>query len=219
MVAGIACCFIPGLQILGVSLIVNGASGLISNTISASGANGKTAILITSALNIIAGVFLCFTPFACVGASMIGSGVGSIAGGYISESLGGTFEFGAGIGGIVGGIVGGQIHNKISNYLRSTVVVDNKRVPVYRGGNDMELSAADIRQYIKTDGMKGLSLNSDPNNVNIINHGGAYRVKNIPKGLKIVFTGGTHYTLVPISSIDVESYQKLLYLVKLIGGK
>ena len=37
-----------------------------------------------------------------------------IAGGYISESLGGSFELGSAIGNIVGGIVGGQIYKGLT---------------------------------------------------------------------------------------------------------
>ena len=45
---------------------------------------------------------------------MIGSGVGSIGGGFLSEALGFGFEAGAMIGGVVGGIVGGQIYKGIA---------------------------------------------------------------------------------------------------------
>ena len=45
---------------------------------------------------------------------MIGSGVGSIGGGFLSEALGFGFQAGAMIGGVVGGIVGGQIYKGIA---------------------------------------------------------------------------------------------------------
>jgi hypothetical protein len=99
---------------LGVSLLVAGGSMLASNIMSAAGVNGKVASIISSVLNIVAGVALCFTPFAAIGASMIGGGIGGIAGGYISEALGGSFETGAMIGGIVGSIIGGQIHKGLT---------------------------------------------------------------------------------------------------------
>ena len=95
---------------LGVSLLVAGGSMLASNVMSAAGVNGKVASIISSTLNIVAGIALCFTPFAAMGASMIGSGVGGIAGGFISEALGFRFETGAMIGSIVGGIIGGQVY-------------------------------------------------------------------------------------------------------------
>ncbi len=64
-----------------------------------------------------------------------------------------------------------------------------------------------------------MSLNSNPNDIYIINHGGAFRVKSIPKGLKIILMNGTHYELIPFSTTDIARYQKLLYLVKLVGGR
>ncbi len=114
LVAGIVLCIIPGGQVFGVGLIVAGASGLISNTMDAAGVDGKVASIVTNALNIIGGIALCFTPFASIGASMIGSGVLGIAGGYISEALGGSFTFGSAIGNIVGGFLGGQLYKGLT---------------------------------------------------------------------------------------------------------
>ena len=128
LVAGIACCFIPGGQVFGVGLIVAGASGLISNTMDAFGLNGKTASIISSGLSIVAGIALCFTPFAGIGAGLIGQGVGGIAGGYISETLGGSFEFGAAIGGIVGSIAGGFAYRGIMSYKLSHMSAYEKGV-------------------------------------------------------------------------------------------
>lgn len=116
LLAGIACCFIPGGQVFGVGLIVAGTSSLASNAMDAVGLDGKTASLISSCLSIVAGVALCFTPFAGIGAGLIGQGVGGIAGGYISEALGGSFELGASIGGIVGSIAGGFAYRGIMSY-------------------------------------------------------------------------------------------------------
>ncbi len=45
---------------------------------------------------------------------MIGSAVGSFGGGLLSEALGGSYNFGAFIGGIVGGIGGGAIYSGIT---------------------------------------------------------------------------------------------------------
>lgn len=87
---------------------------MASNIMSAAGVDGKVASIISAGLNIVAGVALCFTPLAALGASMIGSGVGSIGGGFLSEALGFGFQAGAMIGGIVGGIIGGQIYEGIA---------------------------------------------------------------------------------------------------------
>lgn len=66
-----------------------------------------------------------FTPLAVLGASLIGSGVGSIGGGFLSEALGFGFHAGAMIGGIVGGIVGGQIYKGISANIKITKNIPN----------------------------------------------------------------------------------------------
>ncbi len=113
LAGGIALCFVPGAQGLGVALIASGVTSMASNIMSAAGVDGKTASIISSALSIAGGIALCFSPFAAVGANMIGSGVGGIAGGYISEGLGFNFETGAMIGNIVGGIVGGKVYDGI----------------------------------------------------------------------------------------------------------
>ena len=116
LVAGIALMFVPGAQGFGVALMVSGGSMLASNIMSAAGVDGRTASIISSGLNIVAGTALLFTPFAGIGASMIGAGVGGLAGGFISESLGGSFELGAGIGSIVGSITGGQVYRAYDTY-------------------------------------------------------------------------------------------------------
>lgn len=82
----------------------------------AAGLDGKTASLISSGLSIVAGAALCFTPFAGIGAGLIGQGAGGIAGGFISEALGGSFELGATIGGIAGSIAGGIAYRGITSY-------------------------------------------------------------------------------------------------------
>ena len=116
LAAGIALCFVPGGQAFGVGLIVAGATSMTSNILSAAGVDGKVASIVTNALSIVGGIALCFTPFAAIGASMIGSGVLGIAGGYVSEAFGGSFELGSAIGNIVGGFLGGQIYKGLVNH-------------------------------------------------------------------------------------------------------
>lgn len=53
----------------------------------------------------VVGATLLLTPFAPVGAGMVGSGFGALDGGAISENLGGSYELGAAIGNIAGGIL------------------------------------------------------------------------------------------------------------------
>ncbi len=89
---------------------------MASNIMSAAGVDGKVASIIFAGLNIVTGVVLCATGVGgALGASMIGSGVGSIGGGFLSEALGFGFQAGAMIGGVVGGIVGGQIYSGVKN--------------------------------------------------------------------------------------------------------
>ena len=138
---GIGLCFVPGGQGFGAALIVGGASMLASNIMSAAGVDGKTASLISSGLDILAGIVLCFTPLAGLGASLIGAGVGGIAGGYLSEALGGSFQFGAGIGSIIGSIVAGQAFKiydatKVSKIAKQgTVVIGETMSRVHTAAN------------------------------------------------------------------------------------
>ena len=118
LLGGVILCCIPGGQAIGASLIVGGASITLSNIMSAAGVDGKTASLISSGLDIVSGIALCFVPgLQGLGASLIGSGVLGIAGGYISESLGGRFELGAAIGNIIGGFIGGKVYQGIQGFI------------------------------------------------------------------------------------------------------
>ena len=115
LVAGVALCFVPGAQAAGVSLIVAGATSMASNIMSAAGVDGKTASMISNWLSIVGGAVLCCTPFASIGASMIGSGVGGLIGGAITESAGVGYELGSAIGNILGGFLGGAIYKGLVN--------------------------------------------------------------------------------------------------------
>ena len=92
---------------VGAGLMVAGGSMLASNIMDAAGVDSKLACQISAGLDIVGGTALCFVPgMQGMGASMIGSGVGSFAGGYISESLGGSYELGSTIGNLAGGFAG-----------------------------------------------------------------------------------------------------------------
>ena len=132
LVGGVIACIIPGGQVFGVGLIVAGASITTSAILDAVGVDGKVASLITSGLSIVAGIALCFTPFAGIGAGLIGQGIGSIAGGYISEAFGGSFEFGAAIGGIVGSVVGSSIYKVYDTY-KITQIANAQNVVIGEG--------------------------------------------------------------------------------------
>ena len=160
IVGGAILCFVPGAQAIGVGLIVGGGTSLAANIMSAAGVNGKTAGIITNVLSIVGGIALCFTPFASVGASMIGSGALGIAGGYISESLGGSFELGSAIGNIVGGIVGGKIYDSItfSQIAKQGILIGKM------GRFETEASARGLAYY---KGMRGSCKNSSKVNCKI----------------------------------------------------
>lgn len=130
LVGGAILCIVPGGQGIGVSLLIAGASMTLSNTLSAAGVSGKTASLIMSGLDIIGGIALCFTPFAGIGANMIGSGVGGIAFGFLFEAAGASFEAGAIIGNILGGMAGGKIYDsiKFSKIARQGILIGKMEV-------------------------------------------------------------------------------------------
>ena len=149
---------------------------------------------------------------ALIGSAAVG-GAGALIGGAVGYATGGVDGIlggamaGFGIGAIVGFVVGGTIN--YAAYLRSTVLVDGHRVSVYRGGNDLTLKPNEYK--ILKDGTKrGLSTNIDPNQVR--QFGGAYRVKRIPSGLKIVQQGQNlnHYEIIPNNVLTQEQFQLLL---------
>ncbi len=93
---------------------------LASNTMSALGMDDKLSMQIQSGLNVVAGIALSFVPgMGGLGASMIGAGICSFAGGYVSEALGGSYALGWGIGNFVGGIAGGMAYKGIINRLNT----------------------------------------------------------------------------------------------------
>jgi len=145
----------------------------------------------------------------------VGAGVGAAIGyatSGIDGILGGALA-GFGIGAIVGFVVGGTIGH--SAYLRSTVTVNGKRVPVYRGGNSMKLKTNEYK--ILSDGSKrGISVNISPSQVQ--NFGGSYRVTKVPRGLKIVQQGKNlnHFEIIPNKALTVEKFQSFLNKIKLV---
>lgn len=60
---------------------------------------------------------------------------------------------------------------------------------------------------------RGISVNSNPNAV--MNFGGAYKIGKLPNGLKIKYTGGTHYEIIPKYAMSLEKYQSLLNQIPL----
>ena len=156
---------------------------------------------------------------ALIGSLAMGVG-GTIVGGVIGYAvdgvdgiLGGALT-GFGIGVIIGFVLGGSIN--YASYLRSTVVVNGQRVPVYRGGNNMQVKTGEYK--ILTNGTKrGISVNTNPAQVQ--NFGGAYRIQKVPRGLKIVQQGKnlSHFEIIPNKALSLNQYQALLKKVVLIG--
>lgn len=156
---------------------------------------------------------------ALIGSAAVG-GAGAVIGGTVGYATGGVDGIiggamaGFGIGAIVGFVVGGTIN--YSAYIRSTVVVDGKRASVYRGGSDLTLKPNEYK--VLSDGTKrGLSTNIDPTQVE--KFGGAYRIKRIPRGLKIVQQGKnlSHYEIIPNSTLTVEQFQYLINKIVLVS--
>jgi RHS repeat-associated protein len=92
----------------------------------------------------------------------------------------------------------------------------------YRGGNSMEMSAADLKSSVdKVTGSmkeKGLSLNTNHLDANVQKYGGAWEVNlsTIPKELQIKFTSGTHFELAPKQAgMSLADYQNFVKQVEL----
>jgi hypothetical protein len=142
---GITLCFVPGLQMLGVSLIVAGGLSLMSSGLAAAGVGGG----IISAINIGVGAVLCFVPgMQLLGVSIIGAELGAIAGGHISEALGFGYGTGAMIGGTLGSIAGGRVYN----YVRFSKIAKQGAVIGKSGQYD---KFAKLNGYVYYSGMKG----------------------------------------------------------------
>ena len=62
---------------------------------------------------------------------------------------------------------------------------------------------------------RGVSLNSNPNNPNVVRNGGAFEVKSIPEGLQIIRTKDDHFEIVPTRPMTVDDYNDLLKQVEL----
>ncbi len=97
---------------VGIGLITGGASSLTASVLGAAGFDSQLVSIVNASVDVVVGDALLLTPFAPVGAGMIGSGLGALIGGAISENLGGSYEFGANIGSIVGGVVGSVGYDK-----------------------------------------------------------------------------------------------------------
>ena len=90
---------------------------------------------------------------------------------------------------------------------------------LYRGGNKMKVRGRDVDVVDDlVQPTRGISINSDPGAV--ANFGGANKIGKLPSGLKIKYTGGTHYEIIPEYAMSLEKYQELLLLIQLtpFGG-
>ena len=102
-------------------------------------------------------------------------------------------------------------------YVSIGVLVHNKgcaTLNLYRGGNKMKVRNRDVDIVDDlVQPTRGVSANSNPNAV--LSFGGAYKVGAIPKGLRVKYTGGTHYEIVPQYPMPLGEYQKLLEKIEL----
>ena len=83
-----------------------------------------------------------FTPLAPYGVTMIGSGVGSLIGGHVSEALGGSYEVGSFVSNIAGGLGGSGVYNSYQNYSSPWVTVDSTYTNTVVSKRDELLNAA-----------------------------------------------------------------------------
>ncbi|WP_066496637.1 hypothetical protein [Abyssisolibacter fermentans] len=98
-----------------------------------------------------------------------------------------------------------------------TVEYNGKKVPVYRGGNNFTVKPNEVKTNKNTGLVKtthSVSLDTNPNTVS--KFGGAYKIDNLPEGLKIIQRGQRleHYEIVPAYDMPLEQFQKLLNQIK-----
>ena len=163
---------------IGIGLITGGASDLLSSTLGAAGFDSKFVSMATAGMDVVVGATLLLTPFAPVGAGMVGSGFGSLAGGAISESLGGSYELGAAIGNIVGGAMGSSVYNKLTLKAGSVELMNS---------NDQFLINARKRKDVDPNGVLDIVAHGDPyhiymdNNIPMDPSEAAKMIRNMPE--------------------------------------
>lgn len=90
--------------------------------------------------------------------------------------------------------------------------------PVYRGGHSLTFKLHEVILDRRTGLLKtthGVSVDAAPEHV--AQFGGAYVVRGLPEGLKIIQRGRrpTHYEIVPTFPVTPDQYQSLLDQVEL----
>jgi hypothetical protein len=96
------------------------------------------------------------------------------------------------------------------------------KTDVFRGGNSFKVRLGVDVKIDKSTGLlkteRGVSVNDDPSKVE--NFGGAYKVENVPDGLKIIQIGKPgHFEIVPAEPMTLEQYNGLLNQVNLTPHK
>jgi hypothetical protein len=84
---------------------------------------------------------------------------------------------------------------------------------VYRGGPWLTFKPHEVKIDRRTGRLKlthGVSVDSEASRV--VEYGGAYAVRDIPSGLRIIQRGQrtSHFEIVPVFSVTPEQYQLLL---------
>ncbi|MEQ7053050.1 polymorphic toxin-type HINT domain-containing protein [Paenibacillaceae sp. P-4] len=98
-----------------------------------------------------------------------------------------------------------------------TVNYGNSNVNVYRGGNSFQVKPNEVKIDKETGLVKtthGISLDTNPNTIS--KFGGAYRIDNLPDGLKIIQRGSRleHFEIVPSYNMPLKQFQELLNQIK-----
>lgn len=101
------------------------------------------------------------------------------------------------------------------NVLKAGVSDISKLPLIYRGGNKMIAVAEDIK--IGNNGFieRGLSLNINPNDANIIKYGGPNKILKIPEGLAIAQKGLDigHFEIISTRAMTLAEYNRLTVLM------
>ncbi len=109
----------------------------------------------------------------------------------------------------------------------SPLVVEHQgeSVPIYRGGDDLNLKPGEFKVSTSTEAkypVRGLSLTLDKDKAE--GFGGAFRIVEIPEGLKMIHTPSksdpSHYDIIPVDPKTTQpKYQELLNQIKIEKAK
>ena len=100
------------------------------------------------------------------------------------------------------------VHNKCP-----TVEYNGEERVLYRGGDTFEATPNQVKMDAKGNVLpkRGLSVNVDPANSNVIKYGGPHKITYMPQELTFIPIGSPgHYEIIPKVAMPFTQYQNLL---------